>query len=176
MKKNWYAVYTKPKAEKKVCASLSRKKIESFCPMNRVIKSGSFDRKRLMSEPLFPNYVFVYITEQEIPLIRQNSDIINFLYWLGRPVTIRENEIDNIRDFSNQYMNITLEKTQVSLNKMVRIVNRVPFVGEDNNIYQMNSALVKVTLPTLGYNICAMSSVEHAELQEISFGVRNLVS
>ena len=36
MKKNWYAVYTKSRCEKKVSASLTKKKIENYCPLNRV--------------------------------------------------------------------------------------------------------------------------------------------
>jgi len=176
MERKWYAVYTKPKYEKKLVSSLARKRIESFCPMNRILKTGSFDRKKISSEPLFPSYVFVKIAEQEMLLVRQCSEVINFLYWLGRPVIIKEVEIQNIIDFVNNYINITLEKTPVSVNKMVRIVNRLPFDPNEENVYHMNSTYVKVTLPTLGYNICALSSeIEVIEERKIA-DIKNLVS
>jgi transcription antitermination factor NusG len=176
MERKWYAVYTRPKYEKKLISSLVRKRIECFCPMNRIMKTGSFDRKKLISEPLFPNYVFVKIAEQEMLLIRQCSEVINFIYWLGRPVVIKDVEIQNILEFSNNYINIVLEKTPVSVNKMVRIVNRLPFDPNEENVYHMNSTYVKVTLPSLGYNICALSNEIEISEEETRSDVKNLVS
>ena len=50
--KKWYAVYTRPKWEKKVAELLSRKRIENYCPLNKSIKQWS-DRKKTIFEPLF---------------------------------------------------------------------------------------------------------------------------
>ena len=72
MKKNWYAVYTKSRCEKKVSALLTKKKIENYCPLNRLLKQSP-DRKKIVQEPLFTSYVFVHITEMEMAAIRQIS-------------------------------------------------------------------------------------------------------
>ena len=58
--KNWYAVYTKPRWEKKVAGLLERKGIESYCPLNKVQRQWS-DRKKIVMEPLFQSYVFVHV-------------------------------------------------------------------------------------------------------------------
>ncbi|RYZ19047.1 MAG: antitermination protein NusG, partial [Chitinophagaceae bacterium] len=34
----WYAIYTKPRWEKKVAELLTRKGIENYCPLNKVVK------------------------------------------------------------------------------------------------------------------------------------------
>ena len=34
--KKWYAVYTRPRWEKKVAEILTRRKIENYCPINKV--------------------------------------------------------------------------------------------------------------------------------------------
>ncbi len=176
MQKHWYAVYTKPKCEKKVSAVLTKKKIENYCPLNRIFQEGLHDRKKLQLEPLFPNFVFVHIMESEMPFVKQQNDIINFVYWLGRPVEIRSMEIENIQEFIDSYSNIQLEKTQVSLNKMVRVVNKAPIREVDGNVITMLSNIVKVTLPSLGFVLCANTADEVFEVEALQLGVRNLVS
>ncbi len=176
MQKNWYAVYTKLKCEKKVSASLTKKKIENYCPLNRKIHDESMKKKKYVVEPLFASYVFVRITENEMMFLKQQtSDIINFVYWLGRPVIIKDVEIENIQEFLNTYTNIYLEKTEVNLNKMVRIINRTPIIETSDNVIVMNSTIVKMTLPTLGCIICASANSAEFELEETYYGLRSIV-
>ena len=66
---SWYAVYTKPKWEKKVAELLARKGIEHYCPLNRVLKQWH-DRKKWVEEPLLTSYVFVYVTPAEQAEVR----------------------------------------------------------------------------------------------------------
>lgn len=176
MKKTWYAVYTKPKCEKKVSASLTKKKIENYCPLNHVAKNWS-DRKKMALEPLFPSYVFVHITDLEMASIRQTSDVVNFVYWLGRPATIKDVEIESIQHFLNEYSNVSLEKTQVNLHEMVRIVSS-PVASDvnDEGVISMQGNKVRVTLPSLGYLMCAESQKSNVELVDYSYKLRNMVS
>src|ERR1700759_2085013 len=62
--KNWYVVYTKPRWEKKVAKQLEQKKIEHYCPLNKVQRQWS-DRKKIILEPLFSCYVFVCLDETQ---------------------------------------------------------------------------------------------------------------
>lgn len=156
MKKNWYAVYTRPKCEKKVAASLTKKRIECFCPMNRIIKTNSFDKKKLITEPLFPSLVFLNINHEEMQSVKQCNEVINFMYWLGKEMTFSEHEIDNIKDFSESNYNIISEKIKVTTsNNMIRIVTRNPLVQTEENVYVMNTVRIKLSLPSLGYQLIA---------------------
>src|ERR1051326_136157 len=56
----WYALYTRPRHEKKVLHELSRKGVEAFLPTFKVRCRWS-DRYKIVEEPLFKNYVFVNI-------------------------------------------------------------------------------------------------------------------
>ncbi len=87
------------KAERKVAALLSKKKIESFCPHNRVI-TGNGNKRKMVYEPLFPTFVFVYTSEFEMYEVRKTTDVINFVYWLGKPAVIKTAEIENIAQFN----------------------------------------------------------------------------
>jgi transcription antitermination factor NusG len=176
MNKSWYAVYTKPKCEKKVSASLTKKRIQNYCPINTVHKVDGNKKSKLVVEPLFPSFVFVYINEDEFNTVKLNNDVINFVFWLGRPVVIKDVEIENIKDFLETYTNVTVEKTDVSLNNMVRIVRKLPVNDVLGNVITMNSTIVKITLPTLGFVIVASANNESFEIQDVSYGVKHLIS
>jgi len=167
MQKKWYAVYTKPNQEKKVSALLSKKKIENYCPLNKIVNHSKDDKKKPVLEPLFPNYVFVHIAEHEMALVKQQSGVINFVYWLGRPVNIKGMEMENIQEFADTYNNITLEKTEVSMNNLVRIVSKKPFNDEYDNVIALHATQVRITLPTLGYVLCADAGVEAYQTVDI---------
>ena len=120
MKKTWYAVYTRPRWEKKVAALLLENGIEHYCPINKVIKQWS-DRKKVVFEPLFKGYVFVNLEEQKKWDVKKIPGILNFVYWLGKPAQIRDEEIDIIRKFLNEFDNVQVEEKGFVVNSEVRI-------------------------------------------------------
>jgi transcription antitermination factor NusG len=120
IKKNWYAVYTKPRWEKKVAALLLERGIENYCPINKVTRQWS-DRKKVVLEPVFKGYVFVRLEEAKKWEVKQVNGILNFVYWLGKPAIIRDEEIDLIRKFLNEFKDVQVEQKGVVVNSEVRI-------------------------------------------------------
>jgi transcription antitermination factor NusG len=148
MQKNWYAVYTKPSCEKKVASLFTKRKIENYCPLNsRQIKS--FRRSKILQEPLFKSYVFVYITMAEIALLKQTDGVISMLYWMGEPAVIKEDEIGAIKEFINDHRNIELERTQVNVHEVARVVDG-PSYSMEGNVVAVKNKTLKVSLPSLG--------------------------
>src|SRR4029077_16112 len=96
--KKWFAVYTRPRWEKKVAEILTRKKVENYCPLNKVLRQWS-DRKKIVHEPLFTSYVFVRVSESEIMSLKRINGVTNLVYWLGKPAIIRDSEIETIKMF-----------------------------------------------------------------------------
>jgi transcription antitermination factor NusG len=78
--KKWYAIYTKPRWEKKVNTILSQKGIESWCPIQRIERQWS-DRKKIVEEPLFKSYVFVRISEAEKNEVIITGGVLNFVHY-----------------------------------------------------------------------------------------------
>jgi transcription antitermination factor NusG len=152
-KKKWYALYTRPRWEKKVADLLEKKKVEVYCPLNKVQKQWA-DRKKIILEPLFTSYVFVHVTEQEHISIKQTDGVVNFVYWLNKPAVIRNEEIDTIKKFINEYDYVSVEKTQVNLNDRVRIING-PLMMWEGNVVEIRTNTVKITLPSLGRTLVA---------------------
>jgi transcription antitermination factor NusG len=151
--KKWYAVYTRPRWEKKVAELLSKKGIENYCPVRSSVHQW-WDRKKVVSEPLFTSYVFVHATETEHLAIKQTTGVMNFVYWLGSPAVIRNEEIQTIRDFLLQYQNVTLEKSKVSVNDRVQILAG-PLREQEGNVLEIKRSTIKVFLPSLGYIMAA---------------------
>jgi len=160
--KKWYVVYTRPRWEKKVSDLLGRKKIEHYCPLNRVHKQWA-DRKKLVMEPLFTSYVFVCIDETEKLPVRLTDGIINFVYWLGKPAEVRNDEIQAIKDFLNDYKDVRLEKTKVNLNDIVRVIGG-PLVTQKGQVVSVKNKTVKVILPSLGYMMHAEVETANVEI------------
>jgi len=149
----WFAVYTRPRWEKRVSELLTRRQINNYCPLNRIQKQWS-DRKKLVYEPLFTSYVFVHLNDKERMPVLKTAGVINFIYWLGRPAVIRDEEINTIRFFLSEYQNVTLEKKPVNLNDEVRIIGG-PLMLRKGNVLEVRNNTVKVTLPSLGHSLIA---------------------
>ena len=92
--KSWYAIYTKPRWEKKVAKILDERGIINYCPLNKVTKQWS-DRKKVVLEPIFKSYVFVMVAEETKWDLRRIDGILNYVHWLGVPAKIKEEEIDD---------------------------------------------------------------------------------
>ena len=97
---NWYALYTKPRNEKKVEEQLHKMGLEVFCPKVSVVKQWS-DRKKRVSQPLIPSYVFIKIKEQERDLVFSVSGVVRYLFFLGKPAIIKESEINAMKETLN---------------------------------------------------------------------------
>jgi transcription antitermination factor NusG len=120
IKKNWYAVYTKPRWEKKVAALLLERGIENYCPINKVTRQWS-DRKKVVMEPVFKGYVFVRLEDAKKWEVKEVNGVLNFVYWLGKPAVIRDEEIDVIRKFLNEFKDVQVEQKGVVVSSEVRI-------------------------------------------------------
>lgn len=162
--KIWYAVYTKPRWEKKVAGLLEKYRIENYCPLNKVQKQWS-DRKKVVMEPLFTSYVFVHIAESEQLSVRQTEGVLNFVYWLGKPAIIREDEIEIIKRFLNEYSNVRVEHTDLTENDKVR-VTAGPLMMREGSVVEVKNKTVKVLLPTLGFTLIA--EIDKGNIEKIS--------
>jgi len=120
IKKTWYAVYTRPRWEKKVAASLLEAGFENYCPINKVTRQWS-DRKKVVLEPVFKGYVFVRVEDATKWEVKNIAGILNYVYWLGKPAQIRDEEIDLIKKFLNEFNDVQVEAKGFVVNSEVRI-------------------------------------------------------
>src|SRR5258706_14203062 len=120
--KKWYAVYTRPRWEKKVYSLMIEKGMEAYCPLNKVHKKWS-DRVKWVEEPLFKSYVFVKVREEEQTRVRMVSGVVNFIYWLGKPAIVKDKEIEIIRKFLNDHSEVQAFPMDLQINSRITIRN-----------------------------------------------------
>ncbi len=160
--KRWYAVYTKPRWEKKVNTLFAARGIESYCPLNKVHKQWS-DRLKLVEEPLFKSYVFVHIPEGEQCAVRLVSGVLNFVYWLGKPAVIKQVEIDRIRRFLNQHDNVTIESLELKPDDTVVIRSGI-LMDKKARVIRAFGNRVDVVIESLGYKLVAYVKKKDVEV------------
>ena len=99
---NWYAVFTKPRAEKKVVERLEEGDIEVFLPLVKTLRQWS-DRKKYVQLPLIPSYVFVRMNEKDLNKVLPYPGTVAVLKHLGKPAKVKQSEIDNLKILSDNF-------------------------------------------------------------------------
>ena len=127
-KPNWYAIFTKPRFEKKVCQRMLDNDIEAFLPLVKTIRQWS-DRKKSVEVPLISSYVFVNLPEKDLYKTLPIQGTVNVLKHLGKPAKIRDVEIENLRILTGAGENHEISScVNVSCGDDVEVING-PFLG-----------------------------------------------
>lgn len=174
MKKSWYAVYTKKNCEKKVATLLTKKKIEIYWPLKRVVTEVPNGYKSTHIA-LFPSFLFVNVTELEMKEIVNTNYVINFLYWMAKPAEFKDTVIENIQHFTNLYVNIKIEKIMVNINGMIKIVNE-PIVDINNNLMRVTNSNIKLIIPNMGFVLLAEIEKSAVNIFNYDYQKNKLVS
>jgi len=153
MTAKWFAIYTRPRWEKKVAGLLLQKGIESYCPLNKVRRKWS-DRIKLVEEPLFKSYVFVKVTDEQRTAVRMTNGVVNFVYWNGKPANIKEKEIQTIKRFLDEHENVEAVKMDVKEGERV-VVTAGPMMEKEGKVLEVKNKTVKVAIDSLGYILIA---------------------
>ncbi len=163
--KKWLAVYTQPRWEKKVHRLLIDSGVESYCPLNLVLRKWT-DRVKKIEEPLFKSYVFVRISDKELHDVRQTPGIVNYVYWLGKPAVIRDEEIEAIRLFMGEHQFVIAEKLKEPIvrGSKLRVLSGLLMNNEATAI-RINNKTVEILIESIGFRLIAV--VEKSILERI---------
>jgi transcription antitermination factor NusG len=114
-------------------------------------------------EPVFKGYVFVRLEDEKKWQVKNISGILNFVYWLGKPAQIRDEEIDVIRKFLNEFNDVQVEAKGFVVNSKVRIRQGV-LMNYNGIVVEVigNRAIVKID--TLDLQLSAHFDKKNLEL------------
>jgi len=92
--KSWHAVYLKSRHEFKVEKKLTETGIDHFLPVIERIRQWK-DRKKKVSFPLFPGYIFVHIPDDYdlVLAVLKTAGVVRILSAKGKPVRIPDEQI-----------------------------------------------------------------------------------
>jgi transcription antitermination factor NusG len=93
---SWYALYTRPRFEKKVDLDLRDEGFEVYLPMMHTRKKWS-DRMKWVDIPMFSGYIFVRVSHREYFKILQHPAVMKYISFGGKPSVVPEKVIETIQ-------------------------------------------------------------------------------
>jgi transcription antitermination factor NusG len=145
---NWYALYTKPRWEQKVAKELEKRDIEVYCPTITEVKQWS-DRKKKVTSPLFKSYVFVYLEEKNRSQVFDVPGAVQYIFWLGKPAIIRQEEITTIKNWLEEDDVESVEVSHLSPGDRLTIAEG-SFKGKEAVVQKVGKKRLKLVLKSLG--------------------------
>ena len=145
---NWYALYTKPRWEQKVANELEKRDIEVYCPTITEVKQWS-DRKKKVTSPLFKSYVFVYLEEKNRSQVFDVPGAVQYVFWLGKPAIIRQEEINTIKHWLEDDRVEAVEVSHLSPGDQLTIASG-SFKGKEGIVQKVGKKRLKLVLKSLG--------------------------
>jgi transcriptional antiterminator RfaH len=118
----WYAIYTRPRAEKQVYQRLVDEGIESYLPLQKTYRIWS-DRKKLVMKPLISSYLFVKTKRKLFPKVFQTHGVVKFITFEGQPASIPQKQIDNLRLLINSDAEVEISKEKFAPGDNVEVIN-----------------------------------------------------
>ncbi|MEN8139052.1 MAG: UpxY family transcription antiterminator [Bacteroidota bacterium] len=149
--KNWFVLRTKPRQEKKAAAYLSDAGFEVYIPLRETIKIWS-DRKKKVKEPIIPSYIFIHISEKYRTSIFPAVGISNYMYWLKKPVIIRDKEMEQMQRWFNDHAQEEIKSREISVGNEVRIESGI-LLGKQGIVEKIGSRFITLSIPQLGVKL-----------------------
>lgn len=150
--RKWYAIYTRPRWEKKVFRLLQEQGCETYCPINRIKRQWS-DRMKWVDEPLFKSYLFVRVLESEKLAVRMTAGVVNFVYWNGKPGIVKDREIEQIRRFMNEHHEVAIQQ-RIEAGSRVKIRSGL-LIDREAEVLKVEKKRVELFVETLQLTLYA---------------------
>ncbi len=99
--KEWYVIYTRSRAEKKVYRELTGQNIECYLPLQKRLRKWK-DRKKWVEMPLLPGYCFVYIDRKAYDQVLQTDNVVCYITFEGQAAQISQSQINALRQMLRQ--------------------------------------------------------------------------
>ncbi len=113
------------------------------------------DRKKIVYEPLFKGYVFVNVIEEEKWALKNIEGIINYVYWLGKPAKVRQDEIERIQKFLQEFENVEVSENKVIKDDSVIITQGV-LMNYKGIVVEVVGSRARVQIDSMGIRLSAL--------------------
>jgi len=105
----WYAIYTRPRHEKKVYDLLLEKNTEVFLPLVTRVRLWK-DRKKKVEMPLFSSYLFVRFDYKDRFDILHTKGVVKIVNFKGEPAIVPDWQIEQIKKMVEKAHTVRLEE------------------------------------------------------------------
>ncbi|MCH8488292.1 MAG: UpxY family transcription antiterminator [Candidatus Cyclonatronum sp.] len=128
-KPKWYALKTKPRAEKKTDARLRQAGYNSYCPLKKELRVWS-DRKKWIESPMFNGYILVNTVTSDFSRILADEGAVHFVKFSGRVSAVPDEQVEFIRKIVENKMRYEVTEIKFEKGDKVEITDG-PFKGHE---------------------------------------------
>jgi transcriptional antiterminator RfaH len=118
----WFALYTKSRAEKKVDDQLKKMGIKTYLPLKKELRQWS-DRKKWVESPIISSYIFVNIVTADYKRVFEANGVVAYVSHKGKAVPIPNNEIDAMRRTVENKLSFSVETNSIKKGQMVTVTS-----------------------------------------------------
>ena len=93
----WFAVYTTPRHEKCIAEHFGQRQIENYLPLYRAHRRWKDGSRVNLELPLFPNYIFVRIAQNERVRVLEVPGVQRIIGSGNKPAPLPDFEIESLR-------------------------------------------------------------------------------
>ena len=159
---NWYALYTRPRWEKKVYNELNISGFVAYLPLVKKIKQWS-DRKKIIEEPLIKSYVFIKTSEKEYYDILNVDGAIRYIFFEGKAASIPEWQIDLLRKTIENNLSYKLTNEKLKPGEKINIKGG-PLKGCKGEIIKIKGKnKLVIRIENIGYNLLIETEADNLE-------------
>ena len=102
-----------------------------------------------MSVPIFPSYVFLRISDLEYDLVLQDPGVLNFVFWLGQPASIRDVEMEGLQAFLGNHQDSVISLISFKTGDEVEI-KAGPLRGQSGTISEIRNSRASLIIKSMG--------------------------
>lgn len=159
--KFWIAAYTRSRGEKKAAAEISKMNIETYVPVQQIIRQWS-DRRKKVDVVVIPMIMFAHVTPDDIITVKKHPLITKILSFPGerQAAEIPEQQILSLKFMLNEAETpVTFIHPTFSLTDTVRVIRGKlsGLIGKVHRITEGKTKLV-VSIDLLGGAMVEISS------------------
>ena len=162
---SWYAVYTTARSEKKVKARMDEAGIENYLPLRTEYRIWS-DRKKKVSFPLIPGYIFVRVPSMAFLKVLGISGVVTFLKEKSVPAPIPDAQIERLKMMVEYaFDKVEFETRTITPGDTIQ-VNQGPLSGLVGELIEMRGKYkIAIRIEHFG---CALTTIPLGWVEKVS--------
>ena len=158
----WYALYTKARAEKKVYNELMQKGIEAYLPLRKELRQWS-DRKKWVETPIINSYIFIRIQTSEYRRVFESQGVVSYVARKGKAVIIPDNEIEAMRRTVDSNLSFNVETNTIRKGQTITITSG-PLKGIKGEVFDVQGTRkFFIRISHIGYTLVVNLDDETSE-------------
>ena len=148
----WYALYTRSRAEKKVYEKLKEIGIDVYLPLRKELRHWS-DRKKWIEKPVINSYIFVNIPRKDYLRVFEARGVVAYVSANKKAVIIPDCEMRAMQQAVKSNLSFNVEASSIRKGQLVTIASG-PLKGITGEIFEtQGSKKLYLRISHIGYSL-----------------------